>query len=134
MAPHAINDTINGTFGSHTSEATPPDDCYTWPEHPPWNSTPDKGTSQDDCGIEPIAVIGFSFRFPEKATSGEGFWNMLTQKRCCMTEFPKDRTNVEALYHPDPKRLDTVLDPVDSRFDQSINWPECRSHIEVAIF
>ena len=51
--------------------------------------------------LESVAVVGFSIRFPEEATSAEAFWNMVIDGRCCSEEFPKDRLNVEAFYNPD---------------------------------
>ena len=58
--------------------------------------------------IEPIAVIGFSLKFPQEATSPEAFWSMLLERRCAMTEWPSDRLNLEAFYHADKNRNDTV--------------------------
>ncbi|KAI9842656.1 MAG: Type I Iterative PKS [Sclerophora amabilis] len=56
--------------------------------------------------LEPIAVVGFSLKFPQEATSPESFWGMLTEKRCTMTEWPKERINLDAFYHPDANRND----------------------------
>ena len=64
--------------------------------------------NQSPGEIEPIAVVGFSLRFPQDATSPETFWRMLTEGRCAMTDFPKDRMNVDAFYHPDSNRYDSV--------------------------
>lgn len=58
--------------------------------------------------LQPIAIIGFSLKFPQEATTPEAFWQMLMQGRCAMTEFPKDRMNIDGFYHPDPKRHDAV--------------------------
>lgn len=58
--------------------------------------------------LEPIAVIGISLEFPQEATNSENFWKMLTEKRCAMTEWPKDRINLDAFYHADSNRSDTV--------------------------
>jgi hypothetical protein len=58
--------------------------------------------------LEPVAVIGFSFKFPQDATSGESFWKMLLEGRSAMTEIPKDRFNIDAFYHPNADRHDTV--------------------------
>lgn len=66
----------------------------------------DWGLDQDT--LEPIAVIGFSFTFPEDATSAETFWSMMMEGRCVSTEWPQDRLNGSALYHPDPERLSSV--------------------------
>ncbi len=57
---------------------------------------------------EPIAVVGFSFKFPREATTPEAFWQMLCDRKCSMTDWPKDRVNVDSFYHPDSKRHDTV--------------------------
>lgn len=58
--------------------------------------------------LEPLAVIGFSLKFPEDAISPDSFWKMLMEKRCASKEIPKDRMNIDALYHPDIERHDTV--------------------------
>lgn len=59
--------------------------------------------------LDPIAIVGFSLKFPQDATSPEAFWKMMLEKRCAMTEWPKDRLNLEAFYHPDGNRPDTVM-------------------------
>lgn len=61
--------------------------------------------------LEPIAVVGFSLKFPQEATSADAFWDMMMEKRCAMTEWPKERLNLEAFYPPDTNRLDTVRIP-----------------------
>ena len=50
--------------------------------------------------LEPIAIIGFSLRFPQDATSPEAFWKMLMEKRSAMTDVPSDRFNVDAFHQP----------------------------------
>ena len=72
----------------------PPDQSYS-------NSTED---SQDTD--EPIAICGLSLKFPQEAISVEAFWEMLVEKRTAMTEFPKDRLNIDAFY--DPNRQNTL--------------------------
>jgi acyl transferase domain-containing protein len=57
--------------------------------------------------IKPIAVVGFSIRFPEDGTSPDKFWNMLMEKRCVTKDFPPDRFNLKAFYHPDSSRAGT---------------------------
>ncbi|PGH23855.1 hypothetical protein AJ80_02103 [Polytolypa hystricis UAMH7299] len=59
-------------------------------------------------GLDPIAVIGFSLRFPEDAVSPESFWDMLMAKRCASKEIPRDRMNIDSFYHPDTGRVDTL--------------------------
>lgn len=59
-------------------------------------------------GFDPLAIVGFSLRFPQDATTPEAFWKMLIEGRSAMTEFPMDRMNIDAFHHPDPNRTDTV--------------------------
>jgi hypothetical protein len=56
----------------------------------------------------PIAIVGLAFQFPDDAKDAESFWAMLLEKRCASKEFPKDRLNGHALYHPDRSRGDSV--------------------------
>ncbi|KAI1761226.1 putative polyketide synthase [Hypoxylon sp. FL1150] len=56
----------------------------------------------------PIAVIGFSLKFPGDACSADQFWKMLMEKRSAMTNFPSDRINLAGHYHPRPSRLDQL--------------------------
>ena len=58
--------------------------------------------------LMPIAIIGFSLKFPQEATSAEAFWEMLMDGRNVTTKFPSDRINHEAFRHPDPNRQGTV--------------------------
>ena len=60
--------------------------------------------------LEPIALIGMSLRFPQDAVSPDKFWQLLVEGRSTLTEIPKDRFNLEAFYHPDPSRCNTVCD------------------------
>ena len=64
--------------------------------------------TSDVCEAESIAVIGFSFVFPEDATSEETFWSMLMEAKCASKPWPDDRLNGSALYHPDSDRYDSV--------------------------
>lgn len=58
--------------------------------------------------IEPIAVIGFSLKFPQDATSPESFWKMLMEGRSAMTKVPENRFNVDSFHVPGTKRRDEV--------------------------
>ncbi|KAL8893510.1 MAG: hypothetical protein Q9192_005191 [Flavoplaca navasiana] len=62
----------------------------------------------DQKEVEPIAIIGFSSKFPQDAESPEGFWQLLLDGRSAMTEVPKDRFNIDSFYHPNANRLDTL--------------------------
>ena len=59
-------------------------------------------------GEPPIAIIGYSLRFPQDATSSEAFWRMLVEGRSARTEIPGDRFNVDAFHHPNNTRHDRV--------------------------
>ena len=65
-------------------------------------------TCLDQDILEPIAVIGLSVKFPQEATSAKSFWKMLVEGRSAMTDFPNDRFNIDAFYHPDNSRPGTV--------------------------
>lgn len=56
----------------------------------------------------PIAIVGLAFEFPQEATSEESFWQMLSEGRSASTEFPRDRLNIDAFYHPDVSRTASV--------------------------
>ena len=58
--------------------------------------------------LEPIAVIGFAARLPGDASSAKAFWQMLSEGRSARTKIPHDRFNIDAFYHPDNERIDTV--------------------------
>lgn len=60
-----------------------------------------------DDGV-PIAIIGLAFEFPQGATSVESFWEMIVEGRSASTEFPSDRLNIDAFYHPDENRPSSV--------------------------
>lgn len=62
----------------------------------------------DHDRIEPIAVIGFSLKFPQDATSAEKFWKMLIEGRSAMTKVPENRFNVDSFYVPGTQRRDEV--------------------------
>ncbi|MCJ1250983.1 hypothetical protein MMC30_008213 [Trapelia coarctata] len=54
--------------------------------------------------LEPIAVVGLSFGFPQTATSSNAFGELLMQKGNTATEFPESRLSAAAMYHPDSNR------------------------------
>ena len=84
--------------------------------HAPLSSTPSAtpqniGLEVEADVAEPIAIVGFSLKYPQDADSPASFWKMLEEKRCAMTEWPKDRINLEAFYHRDGDREDSVRNP-----------------------
>lgn len=62
----------------------------------------------DQSNTIPLAIIGLAFEFPQEATSVESFWQMLCDGRSASTDFPQDRLNIDAFYHPDESRQSTV--------------------------
>ncbi len=56
----------------------------------------------------PIAIIGLAFEFPQGATSVESFWEMIVEGRSASIDFPSDRLNINAFYHPDENRPSSV--------------------------
>lgn len=58
----------------------------------------------------PIAVVGIGCRFPGDATSPDKLWELISKGRSAHGEFPKDRFNIDAFYHPSGERQGTVSD------------------------
>ncbi|KAF4624686.1 hypothetical protein G7Y89_g13484 [Cudoniella acicularis] len=58
--------------------------------------------------MEPIAIIGLSLKFPQDAVSADDFWQLLVEGRSAVTEVPSDRFNINAFYHPDTTRTNTI--------------------------
>lgn len=61
--------------------------------------------------MEPVAITGFSFRFPQGAEDEASFWDMLENGRNVMTEWPESRANVDAFYHQRSTMNNTVSMP-----------------------
>jgi acyl transferase domain-containing protein len=73
--------------------------------------------------IEPIAVVGIGCRLPGGVRSPDDLWELLANGVHAISETPKDRWLLPAMYHPDPAkpgRMNTrwggFLDHID-RFD-----------------
>ncbi|KAK2612687.1 hypothetical protein QQS21_001304 [Conoideocrella luteorostrata] len=58
--------------------------------------------------VEPIAIIGMSFKFPGGAESTDAFWKILEEKTCTATDYPKDRFNIDAFWHHDASRRNII--------------------------
>jgi len=78
---------------------TPPRFTHSKGEHYGHNETKNSREDEDWSGEDPIAVCGFSLKFPQEASTEEAFWTMITEKRSAMTEYPRDRLNIDAFHH-----------------------------------
>jgi hypothetical protein len=87
----------------------------------------------DDDLLEPIAIIGFSMRFPQEATSPDGLWKILMDGRSVMTEIPPERFNINGFYHPDASHSGTVRFLFPKHGDEGDSWLH-RSTVEGATF
>jgi len=56
----------------------------------------------------PIAVVGMSCRFAGDATDPQALWKMCAEGRSGWSKIPEDRFNLDAFYHPNGQKLDTV--------------------------
>ena len=61
-----------------------------------------------DGELDPIAIVGMAFEFPQEATSESAFWQILQDGRSTRTDFPADRLNIDSYFHPDSDRPGTV--------------------------
>ena len=67
-----------------------------------------RGNVCEPDGLEPIAIIGYSVKFPQNMTSPDSLWKALAERKSAMTEFPKSRLNIDAFYNPDTEILNGV--------------------------
>lgn len=72
---------------------------------------------------EPIAIVGLGCRYPGGVSDPESFWRLLDEGRDAITEVPRERWDIDALYDPNPEapgktttRCGGFLDEID-RFD-----------------
>ena len=58
--------------------------------------------------MEAIAIVGMAARLPKDAVSDKHFWDLLLEGRLAVSEIPKNRLNMDAFYHQNSERSDTV--------------------------
>ena len=63
--------------------------------------------SRDTETPTPLAIVGMSCRMPGSVASLDDFWNMLANFRDGFREFPSDRFNWKAFYHPNQTRMNS---------------------------
>lgn len=59
-----------------------------------------------------IAIVSMACRFPGGADSPEGFWRLLDGGRDAITEIPRYRWDIDAVYDPDPETAGTTYSRV----------------------
>ncbi|CAG8113863.1 unnamed protein product [Penicillium salamii] len=59
-------------------------------------------------GPRPLAIVGMSCRLPGDVASLDDFWELLTNSKDGYREFPRERFNLEAFYHPNEARKDAI--------------------------
>lgn len=128
MTPHATIDPTG--YGADSSCSLPKNS----------HGDPDQQVLPSVTGsdlIEPVAVVGLSFKLPRDASSVDSFWNILMEQRSTATRFPKDRLSDSAVYHPDPNRRGAVstrkFEPLSMLFRNNAFTNKHRYHFAAGI-
>ncbi|TRX95760.1 hypothetical protein FHL15_003314 [Xylaria flabelliformis] len=53
----------------------------------------------DGNDADSIAICGFSIKFPDDATTAEGLWKIMVERRCTTKQFPPSRINSQGFFH-----------------------------------
>ncbi|KAB8239753.1 beta-ketoacyl [acyl carrier protein] synthase domain-containing protein [Aspergillus alliaceus] len=70
---------------------------------------PESGIHTMDDKLEPLAIVGMSWRFPGEAHSANGFWDVLSNGKSTRTRIPADRFKADAYYHPSADRQGSII-------------------------
>lgn len=54
------------------------------------------------CVMDSIAIVGMACRFPGRADSLEGYWDLLRRGECAVSEIPEDRWSLDGFYDARP--------------------------------
>ena len=58
--------------------------------------------------VDPVAIIGMSFRLPGDNDTPSAFWRFITSAKVAIRETPADRFDIAAWHSPDPDRSGTT--------------------------
>ena len=75
-------------------------------QHRTSTTTPSLPSRRD--GIQPLAIFGISCLFPGCATNVEKFHTVVSEGRCTWSKIQESMFNVDAFYHPDSERTESV--------------------------
>ena len=75
-------------------------------------------SSDPNNPLEPLAIIGMAFEFPDGAVTDNAFWNMMVQKRCASKFYPAERMNIDSFYSTSGKQQNSVSQ--HSRYESRI--------------
>ena len=59
-------------------------------------------TGPDHRPAEPVAIVGIGCRFPGGVHNARDYWQILAGGADCITEVPRDRWDIDAVFDPDP--------------------------------
>lgn len=65
-------------------------------------------TDNSEWASEPIAVIGMSCKFSGGASNPDKLWDLMASGKTGWSEIPKERYNLEGVYHANHERNSTV--------------------------
>ncbi|KAH9866810.1 hypothetical protein J1614_008503, partial [Plenodomus biglobosus] len=77
-------------------------------ETEPSSCGPGKMCCSMDHVADPVAVIGFAYRFPGDAVNEETFWDIILHGKSTMTEVPESRYNINGFYNPNRSHRDSL--------------------------